>query len=890
MDTSIIDAGLESAVLRLESGVSLQGDQLAGLIDEACFVRQVLNSLHARYDRKVVEQAAIAGALCPDVLEDPQKGPAAAAYIAQRLDAISNEFDHGWTGEVREGDYVFSRTVRGVTQSAVLDKALIASQKAKKLDERAISLQDVYAKPAVLVRNGEETQIDGPLTLLSAVHSAGHEDLGGTTAQQFEKTAHNPDARSLRQVKVEDAIEAFARQLADDVEAGRTSETGELYSEREFTKQMLDKLGEEGVIENATYIPEGNVKFGNKKCRITGFALPEDEERLLLVTTIYTGDLPPRHLTKDELTTAFREAVNFFDCSCRGLHDRIEPSNTDASDLARRISESHEKISVLRVIILSDAQAGLRSIDIKETRDGTRVVVDLYGIERIHKILGEGLTRDDIWIDFEAESGASLPCLKTSGDTAGYDAYLAAIPGSVLASVYEKYGTRLLELNVRAFLGLRGRKSVNAGLRKTILEEPQQFLAYNNGIVATVDDVDIEEAALGAIRIRSLRGLQIVNGGQTTASLHRARKKDSARLDEIMVPAKIIRVAHGDLNTMVAAVSRSANSQNTVQPADFSANDPFHIKVEGLANNTWLPDGRGRWFYERARGSYSAAELKVSFSKDQQRRFAAETPKDRRFAKTDLAKYLNAWDGYPHLVSFGNQKNFAFFMQALKDRYPAGFEPDQAWFRAYVAKAILFRSVLAIVKKAKFPAYQANIAAYTVSILAWKTGGRIDFEAIWAQQDISKALSAMLLEWVVVIDRELRKSAEPKMPSEWAKKDKCWEHMRDIALDIPRELPPELSTHTVAVETRGGVVIDRRDGLTSEDLALIAEVRKIEATTWFKVAEWGKKSKQIHWKLAGIAKTMGEYGLGDWERSPSAKQAKWAMEAFRTYVDGNGTS
>jgi hypothetical protein len=104
-----------------------------------------------------------------------------------------------------------------------------------------------------------------------------------------------------------------------------------------------------------------------------------------------------------------------------------------------------------------------------------------------------------------------------------------------------------------------------------------------------------------SLTIRSLKGLQIVNGGQTTASLHRARKRDKASLENIKVPAKIIRVKSENLDEMVAAVSRSANSQNTVQPADFSANDPFHTTVETLANNTWLPDQSGRWFYERAR-------------------------------------------------------------------------------------------------------------------------------------------------------------------------------------------------------------------------------------------------------------------------------------------------
>jgi DNA gyrase subunit B len=232
LEDFLIDAGVENASLRLESAVEFHGDQLKGLIDEARLVRQVLNSLHTRYDRKVVEQAAIAGALRPDVAEDPERGPAAAAYIAQRLDAISEELERGWTGETREGGYAFSRTMRGVTQTAVLDQALIASQEAKKLDERAASLQDVYAKPAKLVRKSDEMQIDGPLSLFNAVTGLArkgltlqrYKGLGEMTAQQLYETTLDKDVRTLLQVRVKDATDAgdlFVKLMGDVVEPRR---------------------------------------------------------------------------------------------------------------------------------------------------------------------------------------------------------------------------------------------------------------------------------------------------------------------------------------------------------------------------------------------------------------------------------------------------------------------------------------------------------------------------------------------------------------------------------------------------------------------------------------------------------------------------------------------
>jgi hypothetical protein len=590
------------------------------------------------------------------------------------------------------------------------------------------------------------------------------------------------------------ALESFARDLAGEVEEAVLSGQESPYHEQEFTRIVLERLADEGALENPMPLwQEGT--FGRIFYKINGYSMPEDEERLVLFSTVYTGEAVPRALSKDEILKACQQAMKFYECSRKGLHKQIEPANTDASDLARRIFDAGEKIAVLRVVVISDGLTGLRSIDLRDAYDGTRAIVDLFGIEQLNRILGEGLTRDDIAIDLEGEYGQALPCLKASTAGADYEAFLAVLPGSLLADIYEKYGMRLLELNVRAFLGLRGRKSVNANLRQTIREAPMRFLAYNNGIVATVDSIKIGVSTSGSLVIKSLRGLQIVNGGQTTASLHRALRQDKADLKDIQVPAKVICVGDGaNLEEMVSAVSRSANSQNTVQPADFSANEPFHVAVENLANNVWLPDGTGRWFYERARGSYGAAELASSGKVERSRRFARETPKDRRFSKTDLAKYLNAWNGAPHLVSYGSQKNFQYFMQSMKDEHPDGFVPDETWFRAFIAKTILFRSVQKIAKSKKFPAYQANIAAYSVAWLSWAAEGSMNFDLIWKQQMISKELKEMTEGWVVKADAALRKSAGNRMPSEWAKKTDCCEEMRELMPRLLKRSPPEFAT------------------------------------------------------------------------------------------------
>ena len=263
LEDFLVDAGVEGAVLRLASGLEFQGAQLKGLIDESRLVRHVVNSLHSRYDHKVVEQAAIAGALRHELADDPERGPAVADYIARRLDLVAEETERGWAGEVRDGGYVFSRTVRGVRQAAVLDAALLGSQEARKLDERAGTLQDVYAKPAALLRKGEETPIHGPLALFEAVTSFGrkglqmqrYKGLGEMTAQQLWETTLDREVRSLLQVKVKDTTDAddlFVKLMGDVVEP-----------RREFIQENALSVAN----STSEHDPEVGPVFGKRSCR-----------------------------------------------------------------------------------------------------------------------------------------------------------------------------------------------------------------------------------------------------------------------------------------------------------------------------------------------------------------------------------------------------------------------------------------------------------------------------------------------------------------------------------------------------------------------------------------------------------------------------------------------
>lgn len=665
-----------------------------------------------------------------------------------------------------------------------------------------------------------------------------------------------------------EALDDFAQEIIAEVEEGLSNEVP--FSQEVFTRLILERLEEAGHIDGAFPLyQEGRVK--NAAYRIDGYAYDEDRSRLDLFTTLYSGDQPTNKIPSADATKALDRALRFATACVDGLASQLEPANTDASDLARLIETESSNLSAIRILLMTDGIVG--DISLPDQWRGRPLELEIYDIVRLFRILGEGETRADIAVDLVSLTGNGIPCLHVPAQNDEYDAYLTVLPGNVLSQVYDRYGVRLLELNVRAFLGLQGRKSVNSELRRTIADQPSMFLAYNNGIVATVDDLVVVRNAAGSLDIHSLQGLQIVNGGQTTASLHKARRKDSLNIDQVSVPVKIIKVGGADLSEMVASISRAANRQNVVQLADFSANDPFHQQIESLANTTWLDDGKGRWFYERARGSYLAAEQKAAYRKNEQKSFRLQTPKQRRLSKLDVARYMSAWIGMPDKVCLGGQKNFQNFMQGLKNESPP--PPDQEWFKRLIAIAVLYRATEKKVKSLKFPAYGAQITAYIVSGLSHRTGGRLDFEKLWSKQTISTELENLIADWAINLNEVMRRSAGQKNPSEWFKKTDCWKDIREQLPVLGDPLPPELSFTNL-----NNLRISTTEAHSAIDYERITRCMQITSSIWLEVAERGQKTGTIHWTVAGICRTLASYAAGGWEKKPSVKQAKPALEAF----------
>ncbi len=633
-----------------------------------------------------------------------------------------------------------------------------------------------------------------------------------------------------------------------------------------FASLMISQLVTAGEID------DGEVcRHRATGVEVSGYHADLEEGRLDLFITIHTGSVPPVTVTKDQIETAMRRLHAFLTKSRAGYASSL-PDASPESDMARSIFEMRTDLYRVRLFVLTDGLTTLSSVK-PESSDGLDISTHIWDLRRLYRCVTSGQGHEPIEIDFVARYEHPIPCLPAPRADSEYQAYLAIIPGTILASLYGEYGPRLLELNVRSFLQARGK--VNRGIRDTILNEPERFLAYNNGISATADEIHLVAAPDGGTAISWARGLQIVNGGQTTASIYQAAKKDRADISRISVQAKLSVVDPVLVKDVIPLISRYANSQNSVNEADFSANDPFHVKLEELSRSIWAPAvGSGqrqtRWFYERARGQFLDARSRAR-TVAQRKTFDAENPRSQMFTKTDLAKFESTWDQLPHIVSRGAQKNFAEYTVRLRKR--GAINVDAAYFHRLAAKAILFRRAERIVQSLNLGGYRANVVAYSIGYIAHKTSQRIDLDRIWRDQGISLSLQETLTTIAPAIYRHLVEGASGKNVTEWCKADRCWGSVTQLELDLSSGLSAELMSRDEAIGVQRAPV-----SLAPDAKADIERVKAIPSETWYEISKWAKDTNNLASWQRSLSFSLGRIAKA--QQEPSPKQAKQGVLIF----------
>lgn len=630
--------------------------------------------------------------------------------------------------------------------------------------------------------------------------------------------------------------EEFYHDCMQDIYARSEAESD--FTEAIFTEKVCDFLVEQAVLENYT---SAFYKKSTIGIRVDAYDFSEETGILTLIVTDF--NYKPDSLTQTAINAIKKRGVKFFEKSLdRKFYQALEESDPGYK-LARDISTFSTKIQKVRFILLSSSLLSKRVEDVPDESIGDfQCSFDIWDLGRIQRIEESGKAREDIIVDFTAGNTLGLPCLPAFTGNGVYKSYLLVMPGQLIANLYEQYGERLLEQNVRTFLQFRGK--VNKGIRNTIQNEPEMFFAYNNGITATAEEVTTHQDER-LVTIRSIKNFQIVNGGQTTASLFNSNKDSKINLAEVYVQVKLTIIPSCESDEIVPKISEYANTQNKVSAADFFSNHPFHLRIEGLSRRLWAPSRSGslketHWYYERVRGQYANAQTNLTTSEKNE--FITINPRKQMFVKTDLAKFEGSWSRIPHIVSQGAQKNFVNFAAAVAKEWTTNnIEFNELYFQRLIAKAILFRTVdNFIMKQPWYGGYKANIVTYTISKfsqLVEQAGMYLDFLKIWARQEITPGMEKFLATLAETANKVIQ-DTPPGITNvtEWCKREMCWSNLEKIDFEIPELIRNELISKTEKTnrekDAKAGQTID--NGIEAQK-----HVFAKGASFWKQLLQWG---------------------------------------------------
>ncbi len=688
---------------------------------------------------------------------------------------------------------------------------------------------------------------------------------------------------------IEDYYNDFKQDLI--AEAGTS---GEMLANT-FVEKVCGIITEQGSMPDAEQV---NYKFTQPQRGIAVDAWAWDSERghlTLLVADFRNADAIET-ITNMDIEKTLKRLDRFVEaCTKKTFVEALEDSDP-VVPLARYLLEQRDNIQSIDFILLTDARISSRVKEIKpsEYKIENAQRCEVWDIQRLYELESSGRERETIEVDFTEYAKNGIECLCASTGEASLQSYLLVLPGQVLANLYDKYGERLFEQNVRTFLQFRGK--VNKGIRNTIVQQPAMFFAYNNGLSATGEAV---ETPPSGNRILKITNLQIVNGGQTTASIYTAWRNEKADLKDIFVQVKLCVVESEKVNDIVPKISEYANTQNKVNAADFFSNHPFHLRIEEFSRRLWAPavDGSTRqthWFYERARGQFINAQAKLTPAKAKE--FLLQNPKNQMFTKTDLAKYCLTFWKMPHLVSKGAQKAFAGasgsegFVSIItrewdkKDKSGENTSINELWFKETVAKAILFKALdkalAEPLRQKNYNSYKAVIVTYTLALFSHALDLKnksFDFGRVWESQKASTGILLMLQKIAMVVTDYLQ--SKQTHVGEWAKKESCWQEIQTL----PVVLGDEAESFCRYGDDKASE--EKKKKKTQQDInainAMQYVVEKGEAY-WWKLRNWNELHRILSPAEMGTLDIACKISLG---KIPSDKQAKMLVRAEKRAIE-----
>ena len=678
-------------------------------------------------------------------------------------------------------------------------------------------------------------------------------------------------------------------------------------TEEEFLNRTLEILTDFNEIEDPVRIGMGDKPRKNKSLmRVDGYSFDEVDRSLILLISDFQDSYNTDNLTETRVDELYWRLYNFLDETCNGDINEYFDASDDILKIARLIrrrinaaGDDPEMLLKIKFYIITNKELSTKLLDknllettirkkkgksktAKTTKkikkadfNGKPLEINLWHPERFFEMENSN-NNDPIVIDIKNDFPelciSGIPCIKGNiGEDLGYEAYIAIIPGKLLANIYIEHGSKVLEGNVRAFLGTNGSKSVNSGIKRTINTDPTKFFTYNNGIATTAADVEIEEIN-GETLITRMVDLQIINGGQTTASLAEAvLKRTNVNLDGIFVPMKLTVIEDRETedeegirfyDRMVQDIAKFANSQNKVTAADLFSNDPFHIWMEKMSKKHLAPPAQFAiptgWYYERSRKKYLQEQIKLRG--EDAKRFTLKFPKKQIVNKEQLAMYLTTIDLKPHIVSKG--KNWT--MKEFGTRIGLDYRSNKAMFNEFYFKkcicaAILFRSVDNYLEtnkdSAKKPTgfwyksggYKGNIVPYTIAkiLSSIPKGYTLNWDYIWQKQALSPAFMREV-EKVTKITNDFICDSHGVIVTEYCKRPSTWEEYRDtIKYDLSAEFTDELMPESVIKEQEVSAKAEQKE---MNDLQVVMDVVSKGVDYWNKLMTIGIQKSLVSYQ------------------------------------------
>ena len=621
---------------------------------------------------------------------------------------------------------------------------------------------------------------------------------------------------------------------------------------------------------------------------IDGYAIDETDGSCCVFIVDYRGPYEDDGIIAKDIEIEFKKIRRFVEKSIKTELYR-EVDNRAAMEFSRDLFYDNDKITKYRFYLLTDAYNRQKAKTIKDETINDRIVeLNVWDIARLYDLVCSQSQKESVEIVLEDFGIEGIPCVKavehkdvvadidvspisaneddsTPANIITYSSYLAVVPGGILNQLYLDYGAKLLEGNVRSFLSAKGK--VNKGIKATIKNYPEMFFAYNNGIAATATKIEVKNTKNGPV-ITYIKDLQIVNGGQTTASIANtlltAAKGENIDLSKIAVPMKLSVLEHSMAERIIPKISEYSNSQNKVEASDFFSNHPFHIRMEDYSRKTPTPSKGGNqyqqyWFYERARGQYNQGKMKFADKAYELRKYTERYPEDQVIKMVDLAKYMLLYNCRPDIVSKGKQKTLQYFAERIKSSWEkSDTKYNEFYFKRVVALAILYKHTDEIIKQSAWyketRSYKANVIAYTMSIILDYIrkncpGYEIDFKRIWNEQDIYDELR----EQITVLQNEVHNFITgPRVTenvTEWCKKELCWTRAQGTVWTINDDFLATLVSKDV-VEAEKKENKDKQKLVNEVDA--ISEIYARGAQYWKLVLDWGTSRKMLSDKEVSI--------------------------------------